>query len=103
MKDVRDVFEKAVSLGLGFAITSKEQVEKVVDEWVKKGELSKTESKDYVNELLQKGNEAREKVEAIIRERVQTALSEQPFAMKADIERLERRLEQLEQRETSDH
>ncbi len=35
-----DLFKKAISLGWGLTIVSKEKVEKVVDDLVKRGELA---------------------------------------------------------------
>jgi polyhydroxyalkanoate synthesis regulator phasin len=90
------MIHRAVSLGLGLAVASKEQIEKAVDELVKKGEVSRAESSEFIEELLSKGSEAKQKMEDMVRERVQTILGEQGVATKEDIERLERRLAALE-------
>ncbi|MBN2980015.1 MULTISPECIES: phasin family protein [Cohnella] len=92
---MKEALNKAFSLGLGVAAASKEQVEKLVDELVKKGEMSRAESFGFVDEWLQKGEESRRKLESYIQERIQTALGERNLATKADIERLERRLDEL--------
>ncbi|RAV15350.1 phasin family protein [Paenibacillus contaminans] len=97
---MRDMIDKALSLGFGLAATSKEQVEKLVDELVKRGEMTRKESPDYINRLVAKGEEARHKVETMVSERVQAALRELRVATKEDIERLEKRLDALE-RQTS--
>ncbi|QHT61769.1 hypothetical protein GXP70_18490 [Paenibacillus lycopersici] len=94
---MKDTIGKAISLGLGLALAGKEQVEKTFEELVKKGEVSKTESKALVEELLAKGDELRQRVETMARERVQALMGEGKLATKEDIERLERRLETLEQ------
>ncbi|WP_409343293.1 phasin family protein [Paenibacillus sp. MBLB4367] len=95
---MRDMIDKAVSLGFGIAAASKEQVEKLVDELVKKGEMTKKESPAYISELMAKGEEARNKVETMVRDRVQATLRDWKVATREDIERLERRLEALEKR-----
>jgi polyhydroxyalkanoate synthesis regulator phasin len=64
--------------------------------------MSRAESPAYVDELLKKGEEARQKVEAMVQERVQAVISELKIATQEDIARLERRLEALEQRENSE-
>lgn len=94
---MKDMFQKAVSLGLGLAAASKEQIEKAVDELVKKGEVSRAESSQFLEDLLVKGKEARQKVEDMVKERVQSILGDQPYATKEDIARIERRLAALEQ------
>lgn len=93
---MRDMLNKAVSLGFGLAVASKEQIEKLADEWVKKGELSRAESKEFVEELVKKGEEARDKADTMIRDRVQTVLGEGRYATKEELERLVRRIDALE-------
>jgi len=43
-----DLFKKAISLGVGLTIVSKEKVEKVVEELVKRGELAPSESRGNI-------------------------------------------------------
>lgn len=95
---MKDTIGKAISLGLGLALAGKEQVEKTFDELVKKGEIGKAESKALVEELLVKGEELRRQVETMARERVQAILGEREgkYATKADIARIEIRLDALE-------
>lgn len=95
---MKDLLNKAVSLGLGLAVTSKEQVEKLVEEMVRKGEMSRAESSAFVDELLQKGKEAQRKVDAMVRERVAEMTGSKHYATKEEIARIERRLEELERR-----
>ncbi|RUS45449.1 phasin family protein [Cohnella sp. AR92] len=92
---MRDLINRAVSLGLGIAVASKEQVEKLVDELVKKGEMSRADSFAFIDDLLKKGEEAQRKVEALIQEKVQKAVGDRKWATKEDLERIERRLDQL--------
>ncbi|AHF07120.1 phasin family protein [Desulfitobacterium metallireducens] len=91
-----DLLKKGLALGLGFAIMSKEQIEKAVDELVKKGEVSVTESKELVNELVQKGEEQQQEVNTKIQEQFQKLLGELKIPTHADIERLEKRIANLE-------
>jgi polyhydroxyalkanoate synthesis regulator phasin len=93
---MREMLNKAVSLGFGLAAASKEQIEKLAEEWVKKGELSRAESKEFVEELVKKGEEARDKADSMIRDRVQSMLGEGRYATKEELEQLERRLDVLE-------
>lgn len=96
---MRETIEKAFSLGLGLAVAGKEQIEKTIDELVKKGEMSKTESRTLVNDLVGKGEEMRKRIEVLVKERVQAIVGDGRLATKEDIEKIERRLTILEQRE----
>lgn len=91
-----DLLKKGLALGLGFAIVSKEQIEKVVDELVKKGEVSVTESKDLINDLVQKGEEQQQEINTKIQDQLQKLLEELKVPTQADILRLEKRIAVLE-------
>lgn len=99
---MKDAIGKAIFLGLGLAVAGKEQVERAIEELVKKGELSKAESGSLTEELVRKGEEAKLRVEELVRARVQALLGDDALATKADIERLEQRLDALERRMTTD-
>ena len=47
------ILKKGLAFGLGLAIASKEQAEKLIDELVKKGELSLDESKEVIDQWKQ--------------------------------------------------
>lgn len=51
---MKDIIEKTFDLGLGIAATTKEKVEKIVDEMVAKGQLTKEEKPNTVQEILDK-------------------------------------------------
>lgn len=93
---MKDLIKKGLALGLGFAVVSKEQIEKFVEELVKKGEFSASESKDLVNELIQKGEEQHQEINTKLRQQVQKMLDELSIPRKEDIDRLEKRIAQLE-------
>ncbi|GAB7386644.1 ATP synthase subunit B [Bacillaceae bacterium] len=93
-----DFIKKGLAFGLGLAVTSKEQVEKLVNEWVKKGELSKEESKEMIRQLTQRGEEEKEALKRIMREQLKQMMDELNVASKDDINRLEKRIENLEKR-----
>ncbi|ALS28741.1 subunit B of ATP synthase [Paenibacillus sp. 32O-W] len=100
---MKDTIEKIISLGLGIVSAGKEQIEKTVDELVKKGEVNRTESKALVEELIKKGEEARQQIEAMARERVNAILGEMRLATQEDIARLERRLDALERKDHTEN
>lgn len=96
MKELKDLIEKGLALGLGFAVVSKEQIEKAVDELTQKGEVTASESKDFMKELIQKGETQQKEINSKLREQVQKILDELNIPSKADLERLEQRIAQLE-------
>nr|WP_207907624.1 polyhydroxyalkanoate synthesis regulator [Effusibacillus lacus] len=94
-----DLIKKGLALGIGLAVTSKEQVEKVVDEMVKKGEMSQEESKEVISRLIQRGEEEQRELKRMMREEIKQILAELNIATKEDINRLDRRIQNLENQE----
>lgn len=93
---MRDMLHRAVSLGLGLAVASKEQIEKAVDELVKKGEVSRAESGEFLEDLLNKGNEAKARMDQVIHDKVQSILKDRGIASQDEVKALERRIAVLE-------
>ncbi|ANY73972.1 phasin family protein [Paenibacillus ihbetae] len=93
-----DLFKKAISLGLGLTVVSKEKVEKIVDDLVKRGELAPTESKALVNRLIERGEEEQSQIKTYIYEQVQRVLSELDVPKGTDVASLEQRIAVLEKK-----
>ncbi|WP_144027075.1 phasin family protein [Paenibacillus sp. FSL R7-0273] len=93
-----DLFKKAISLGVGLTIVSKEKVEKAVDELVKRGELAPSESRALVDRLVERGEEERSSFKTAVQEQVQKVLRDLKVPVKSDIEELEARIAVLERR-----
>lgn len=96
---MKDTIEKMFSLGVGVVVAGKEQVEKTVEELVKKGEVNRAESKELIDRLVKKGEEARQQMEAAAAERQSSPLGDsQQWATREDIERIHERLDALERK-----
>ncbi|MGM1045471.1 Polyhydroxyalkanoate synthesis regulator phasin [Paenibacillus uliginis N3/975] len=91
-----DLFKKAISLGLGLTVVSKEKVEKIVDDLVKRGELAPDESKALVNRLIERGEEEQSQIKSIIYDQVKRVLSELDVPSENDVASLEQRITALE-------
>ncbi|MEF2245045.1 phasin family protein [Paenibacillus sp. IITD108] len=94
---MKDFVNRAVSLGLGIVVESKEQIEKAVDELVKKGELSREESASVVNEMVEKGEQLRGRLETIVKNKLNDQAVRNDFATKEELQALTARIEKLEQ------
>jgi polyhydroxyalkanoate synthesis regulator phasin len=96
---MKNLIQKGIAIGLGLAMMSKEQVEKIVDELVEKGEIPVTESKNMVNDIIDKGEKQHQIFEAQLREKIKEVLLELHIASKDHLEQLEERIKNLENRE----
>ncbi|WP_207802215.1 phasin family protein [Paenibacillus xerothermodurans] len=87
-----DLLKKAVFLGVGATIASKEKIQQMVDEFVVRGELGQSESKLLVESLVAKGEEQRSQIKQLVQEQVTKILNELNIATKQDLQLLENRL-----------
>ncbi|WP_145149490.1 phasin family protein [Paenibacillus xylanexedens] len=93
-----DLFKKAISLGLGLTVVSKEKIEKTVDDLVKRGELAPGESKALVERLLERGDEEQGQLKRVIQEQVKRVLQEAGVASESDVTSLEQRVAVMEKK-----
>jgi len=85
-------------LGFGLAVTSKEQLEKAVEELVKRGEMTKSESQEFLKELMKKGESTSNELETLINRKINNMIERLELVKKSEMERLEKRIEELEKR-----
>ncbi|MDD5773155.1 MAG: polyhydroxyalkanoate synthesis regulator [bacterium] len=91
-----DMVKKLIMAGLGAAALTEEKVSKIVDELVKKGEISEHEGKGAVKGILSQVEENKKFVEEKIQEHMDIFLKKAKIATLADVEKLEKRIEKLE-------
>lgn len=95
------ILKKGLAFGLGLAIASKEQVEKIIDELVKKGELSLDESKEVIDQWKQQTEARKTEVQRLVREQIKQVIDKLDLATKEDVRQLEERIRRLEEKEQS--
>ncbi|MFC4077052.1 phasin family protein [Salinithrix halophila] len=93
---MKDFVKKGMAAGLGLAVISKERAEKAVNELVKRGELAPSASRELLDKLITRGEQEREELDSLLRERVKKILGEMEVATQEDIRRLEQHIRLLE-------
>jgi polyhydroxyalkanoate synthesis regulator phasin len=93
-----DLFKKSINFGLGLFDYTKEKVEHLVDELVKRGELTKQESTQAVQELWEKAEKEQGAFWNKIKEITNSIVAEMPLVRRSDLKPLEDRLAALEKR-----
>jgi len=81
--------------GLGLFALTQEKIEELVEEMAKKGAIAWSEKEDLLGELIKRGKEQKVEVERRIGEKVEEMLSRVNIASKDDIERLEKKIDEL--------
>ena len=94
---MKDILQKAWYFGLGVCDFTREKVEPLVEEMVRRGEISQQESPEAVKELLGRAQEVQAAVVDKVKELVNKALAEARPAKAADLEALEQRVAALEE------
>jgi len=90
-----DLLKKAVLMGLGVITLTKEKVEQIVDELIKKGELTEDERSKAVRDLLTKIEEQEKALNEKISSMVKNSIEKLDIPSRKDIEKLERKIDEL--------
>lgn len=77
--------EKSIDLGVGLLLYSREKIEELVEELVRKGEVAKKDAKDFTAELIRQGQEQREELKKLIQGEVAKVLNDLNIAKKEDL------------------
>ena len=89
------MLRKAVELGLGALVITRENAEKITNDLVKKGKLKRHESNSMMQEMIKKGKVEEKKLEAATAKMVRETLSKLDLASKADVRRLQAEIKKL--------
>lgn len=77
---------------------SQKKTEKIVDELVKKGEITQKKGSDIVKTLLEKGKDIRKEIEEIVEKRVVNIHKKLNIPTRADLEKLSKMITSLEKK-----
>jgi polyhydroxyalkanoate synthesis regulator phasin len=98
-----DIIKKVFLAGLGAATLTREKAEDIIEELVKKGELSREEKPGVLNDLLKATEKHKDEMQNFVKEEVQKALKTLNIVTKEDIDSLEKRLKNhIEQKHGAD-
>ena len=97
---LRDVIERTLLVGLGAAALTKDRAQKVVDEFVRRGQLSAEEGRDMVEGLASRSRDEARSVLKSADSSVQTVFRELGIASRREVEDIDFRLRQIEHRLT---
>lgn len=85
---MKTLLEKGFLAGLGLLSMTREKAQQVVEELTHEGELQKSEMKQWVDQLSDRGEEERQALRKLIRDEMKKVLDEVGFATKEDIQKL---------------
>ncbi|TGB02652.1 phasin family protein [Halobacillus salinus] len=93
---MNDLLKKGFYLGIGAAVSGKEKFEKMINEMVKKGEMSPSQAKSVMSEWMHKGENVDKEWSSQAKAKVQDRMKDLGFVTREEYEVLEARLQRLE-------
>lgn len=94
---MKELLHKAWLFGAGVFDFTKDKVEALVEEMVRRGEITQQESSETVKHLLTRAQEAQQAMVAKVKELTKSTIDEIRVAKASDLEALEARLAALEE------
>lgn len=92
------MLKRVVLATLGALTLTKEKSKEWVDQLVKKGEIAKEEAPEFLKQFIKRGEEARVELDKRISIGVEKFSKSMNFATKSDIEQLRKEVEKLSKR-----
>jgi poly(hydroxyalkanoate) granule-associated protein len=93
-----DPLRKLLLAGLGTVDLTEEKLKAVFDDLVARGEVSKKDARELVSEWAKRAGERRTKFQQQVDEAARCALERLGVSRRADVEKLESRIAELERR-----
>ena len=90
-----DFFKKAINLGFGALLITKENVEEIIDDLVKKGEIKADEAKAQVKEIFNKVLSSKKEIESKIEEIVEKALHKLDIPTRRELQEMQKKLDEI--------
>ncbi len=91
-----EMVKKSLLIGIGMAAVTKERAEEMLKSVLKDTDVSATEGKKIIDDVLKKTEETRASLEKMINDRVQAALNRLDVPTRNEMRALEERVIQLE-------
>ncbi len=91
-----ETLKNTLYASVGLAYMTKEKVEELAHELIEKGKMSEKEGKEFIDDLVNRSKEAKDKVEVQIDHRVKDTLKKMNLVTKAEYDDLEKRMKDLE-------
>lgn len=97
-QSIRELIERTFLVGVGAAAFTKDRVQELVGEFVRRGELSTEEGRDMVDRLVARSRDEARTVVKKADTSLKGALHDLGLATRRELEELEMRVKQLEHR-----
>ncbi len=90
-----DLVKKSMLTGIGLALKTKDEVEDLVKELQKKGEMSETEGRKFLDDAQKRYDEAQEKIEKRVEQSVKDFLKKTNIVTTDELKDLKKEIREL--------
>jgi len=97
-KSVLNLSKKIILAGMGTLSLTREKANKIADELIKRGELSKEDSREFIVDLLNKAEQERDRLVEKIKPEIKNRLEKMSFVSKKYVDDLEKKVQELEEK-----
>ena len=91
-----DYIRKMTLAGAGLAIITAEKIQEMMDDLVKKEEMTEKEAREAVNEFVEKSKQARSDLEEKVEKTIVSFLNRMNIPTRKELDEIKERLERLE-------
>ncbi len=93
---MKDLLKNVVYAGIGAAFLTRDKIEEVREELVKKGKLTTDEGKEFVDDLIKKSESAKDQLELWLTRQVEDRVDQLNLATTDEVADLRRKIEELQ-------
>ena len=97
-EDMFNLTKKMLLAGIGTLSLTKEKANKIADDLIKRGELSQSESKEFVVDLLNMADREKDKLVEKIKPEIEKNLKKMNFASQKSVTNLAQKIDNLEKK-----
>jgi polyhydroxyalkanoate synthesis regulator phasin len=90
-----DLLKKGMLTGIGLALKTKDEVEDLVKELQKKGEMSETEGRKFLDDVQKRYDETQEKLEKRVEDAVKDFLKKTKIVTTDELKELKKEIREL--------
>jgi polyhydroxyalkanoate synthesis regulator phasin len=91
-----DILQKALYVGVGAALMTKEKIEAMGRRIAQEAKLSEAEGKKLVDDLVKRSEDARASIEKMVKSGIDAALKGLDLPTREEFKKMEKRIRQLE-------
>ncbi len=93
-----ELIKKAMFTGIGMAAMTKEKVEEIAVDFIKKGNLSENEGRKLVDEIMKRSEESQEEIKKQVERLVMAALEKMQLARISQIDEINQAIQILREK-----